>query len=73
MRLDAPVVSAVADGASARFVTLLAPRAPASGAALALDATGGVRVEIDGARDTSTSAGCELGARGRCGCAVELA
>ena len=30
VRLDAPVVSAVAQGTSARFVTLLAPHAPAS-------------------------------------------
>ena len=52
-RFDAPVVSAVAEGASARFVTLLAPRATGEPAPrVALDAAGRLRVEIDGARDT---------------------
>ena len=53
VRFDAPVVSATARGTSARFVTLLAPRAPGEPAPrLALDAAGRLQVEIDGARDT---------------------
>ena len=75
VRLDAPVVSATAQGTSARFVTLLAPRAPGEPPPrLALDAAGRLRVEIDGARDTIDlrATGCEwerAGARVR----VELA
>jgi Heparinase II/III-like protein/Heparinase II/III N-terminus len=51
-RLDAPVVNASAVGTTARFVTLLAPRAPGEPAPrLAIDVAGCLRVEIDGARD----------------------
>ncbi|MEA2133283.1 MAG: hypothetical protein QOC68_1192 [Solirubrobacteraceae bacterium] len=52
-RFDAPVVSATAEGTSASFVTLLAPRVSGEPAPrLALDAAGRLRVEVDGARDT---------------------
>ena len=52
-RFDAPVVSATARGTSARFVTLLAPRASGEPPPrLARDTSGRLRVEIDGARDT---------------------
>ena len=63
VRLDAPVVSAVAEGASARFVTLLAPHAPGEPPprVRAGDAAGRLRVEIGGARDTIDlgATGCE--------------
>ncbi|MEA2244974.1 MAG: hypothetical protein QOD24_4530, partial [Solirubrobacteraceae bacterium] len=51
-RLDAPVVSATAEGTSATFVTLLAPRLGDEPVPrIALDAVGRLRVEIDGRRD----------------------